>query len=69
MVGVGAGSQNVSHGCTNVSLDNAIWLFENTLIGDPVVTVGTGRPTEEWNGLGGIWNFDWSEWQARSALA
>ena len=62
------GSQNVSHGCTNVSLDNAIWLFENTLIGDPVITVGTGRPTEEWNGLGGIWNFDWSEWQARSAL-
>jgi lipoprotein-anchoring transpeptidase ErfK/SrfK len=62
------GSQNVSHGCTNVSLANAIWLFDNTLIGDPVVTTGTGRSTEEWNGLGGIWNFDWSEWQARSAL-
>jgi lipoprotein-anchoring transpeptidase ErfK/SrfK len=63
------GSQNVSHGCTNVSLDNAIWLFNNTLIGDPVVTTGTGRPTETWNGLGGIWNFDWSQWQARSALS
>lgn len=63
------GSQNVSHGCTNVSLANAIWLFDNVLIGDPVVTVGTGRPTEEWNGLGGIWNYDWSQWQDRSALA
>ncbi len=63
------GSQNVSHGCTNVSWDDGIWLYENTLVGDPVVTNGTGRPTETWNGLGGLWNFSWDEWQQRSAGA
>jgi lipoprotein-anchoring transpeptidase ErfK/SrfK len=61
------GSTNVSHGCTNVSLADAIWLYDNSLIGDPVVTTGTGRPTEEWNGLGGIWNYSWDEWVTRSA--
>ena len=63
------GSQNVSHGCTNVSWDDGIWLYENTLVGDPVVTTGTGRPTETWNGLGGLWNYSWGEWQQRSADA
>ena len=59
------GSENVSHGCTNVSLEDAIWLYDNTLIGDPVVTSGTGRDMEEWNGLGGLWNYTWDEWQQR----
>ena len=61
------GSANVSHGCTNVSLANGAWLYTHTLIGDPVVTTGTGRPTETWNGLGGIWNYSWAQWKARSA--
>ena len=38
-------------------------------MGDPVVTTGTGRPTETWNGLGGLWNYSWDEWQQRSAGA
>jgi len=59
------GIENVSHGCTNVSLEDAIWLYDNTLIGDPVVTNGTGRDMEEWNGLGGLWNYTWDEWQQR----
>lgn len=63
------GNANVSHGCTNVSMDNAAWLYSNTLVGDPVVTTGTGRSTEEWNGLGGIWNFSWNDWLARSATS
>jgi lipoprotein-anchoring transpeptidase ErfK/SrfK len=61
------GSANVSHGCTNASLANGAWLYAHTLIGDPVITTGTGRATETWNGLGGIWNYSWAEWQTRSA--
>ena len=50
------GKQDVSHGCTNVSLANGKWLFENSLVGDPVETTGTGRPMEPGNGWGGGWN-------------
>lgn len=63
------GSQNVSHGCVNVSTADGAWLYENTLVGDPVETVGTGRQAETWNGLGGIWNFGWQEWRSLSATA
>lgn len=62
------GRRNVSHGCTNLSPSAAAWLYSRTLIGDPVVTTGTGRKAETWNGLGGIWNFTYAQWQARSAL-
>jgi lipoprotein-anchoring transpeptidase ErfK/SrfK len=63
------GRQNVSHGCVNVSPTNAIWLFERTLIGDPVVTTGTSRQMEPTNGTGGDWNISWSDWVAGSALS
>jgi len=32
------GYANVSHGCINLSPDNALWYFNNVGIGDPVVT-------------------------------
>jgi lipoprotein-anchoring transpeptidase ErfK/SrfK len=62
------GYANASHGCTNLALDNARWVFGKVKEGDPVVTTGTGRPTESWNGLGGVWNMPWSKWVAGSAL-
>ncbi|MDQ1633427.1 MAG: hypothetical protein QOJ32_236 [Frankiaceae bacterium] len=62
------GQQDVSHGCTNVSLANAEWLFNNSLVGDPVETTGTGREMEPGNGWGGGWNVSWAEWKAGSAL-
>lgn len=67
---VGAqGHTNVSHGCVNVSPDNAIWLFGQTQIGDPVITTGTGRQMEPGNGTGGDWDISWSSWLAGSALS
>jgi lipoprotein-anchoring transpeptidase ErfK/SrfK len=62
------GHANVSHGCVNVSPTNAIWLFNETQIGDPVVTTGTKRQMEPWNGTGGVWNISWDEWLTGSAL-
>ena len=63
------GYANASHGCTNLTLSNARWVFGKVKEGDPIVTKGTGRPTESWNGLGGVWNMPWSKWVAGSALS
>jgi lipoprotein-anchoring transpeptidase ErfK/SrfK len=66
---VGAqGRTNVSHGCVNLGPSNAIWLFNQTLVGDPVITTGTGRQMEPGNGTGGDWNISWTNWLAGSAL-
>jgi lipoprotein-anchoring transpeptidase ErfK/SrfK len=56
------GNRNGSHGCTNLNMVDAQWLFEHHLYGDPVVTTGTGRGMEADNGAGGVWNIPWSTW-------
>jgi lipoprotein-anchoring transpeptidase ErfK/SrfK len=41
------GKRNVSHGCINISPDNAKWFFDNFGSGDPIVvtnSVGTQKP-------------------------
>jgi lipoprotein-anchoring transpeptidase ErfK/SrfK len=62
------GRSNRSHGCTNLKMADAAWLHDNVLIGDPVVTTGTGKDMERDNGMGGVWNVSWDEWRAASAL-
>jgi len=62
------GIANRSHGCTNLTLSDARWVFDRVREGDPIVTKGTGRSTESWNGLGGVWNMPWEKWVAGSAL-
>ncbi|MEU8814703.1 Ig-like domain-containing protein [Actinoplanes sp. NPDC048796] len=61
------GSRNVSHGCVNVSPSNARWLFENTLIGDPVTVKGTEDKLDYGNGWT-PWNVSWEEFKKGSAL-
>lgn len=34
------GYENVSHGCINLSTENAAWFFDNVEVGDPVTVVG-----------------------------
>ncbi|WP_051366908.1 L,D-transpeptidase [Hamadaea tsunoensis] len=53
------GSRNVSHGCINVSPENAEWLFGITSVGDPVITKGTERKLRDGNGWTD-WNLSWS---------
>lgn len=62
------GRANGSHGCVNLSVVDARWLYERAQVGDPVVTVGSGPPAESGNGLGGGWNVPWSTWLGLSAL-
>lgn len=58
------GNTNVSHGCVNVSTDNAKWFMDNTIRGDIVTVKNTvGGPL---SGLDGLedWQFSWEEWKA-----
>jgi lipoprotein-anchoring transpeptidase ErfK/SrfK len=61
------GSANVSHGCVNVSPENAAWFIENTLIGDPIIITGSPRKLEPTNGWG-HWQENWKEWLKWSSL-
>ncbi|MEU4397491.1 L,D-transpeptidase [Micromonospora orduensis] len=61
------GRQNVSHGCVNVSMVNAKWLFDKTRIGDPITIKGTERRIAAGNGWT-AWSLSWSEFIKGSAL-
>jgi lipoprotein-anchoring transpeptidase ErfK/SrfK len=61
------GRRNVSHGCLNVSTDNARWLFGQTKVGDPVTVVGTEEKLGPGNGWT-AWNMSWKEFIKGSAL-
>ncbi|MCY1658337.1 L,D-transpeptidase [Dietzia sp. SL131] len=51
------GVRNVSHGCINVSPEDAAWYFDNTRNGDPFIVVnGPGRPFGAFDGQGD-WNY------------
>lgn len=62
------GAENVTHGCINMSRDNAEWLFNLThRWGDPLIVEGTRRqvsPGDGWTD----WNLSWEEYQRGSAL-
>jgi lipoprotein-anchoring transpeptidase ErfK/SrfK len=62
---VGAqGNTNTSHGCLNVSPEDAEWFYNNTKRGDVVLVTGTrGTTLSGVEGLGD-WNIPWSQWKA-----
>ncbi|AGT06197.1 putative secreted lipoprotein, ErfK/YbiS/YcfS/YnhG-family [Corynebacterium glutamicum MB001] len=65
---VGAqGSYNTSHGCINVSTENAQWFQEAVKRGDIVTVKNTiGETLSGYDGLGD-WNIPWSEWSKGNA--
>ncbi|MFE5712148.1 Ig-like domain-containing protein [Streptomyces sp. NPDC056501] len=63
------GSENVSHGCTGMSTDDAAWLFRTVREGDLVRVVnGYGEPMAPFGNGFGDWNLSWAEWRRGSAL-
>jgi lipoprotein-anchoring transpeptidase ErfK/SrfK len=61
------GTQNVSHGCTNMAPAGAKWMFDNSKVGDIVTFTGSSRPFRPVEGIG-VWVFDYAGWKAQSAL-
>lgn len=61
------GVRNVSHGCVNMSMDNARWLFDQARVGDPVIVTGTEVALEQGNGWT-AWDLSWKEFIKGSAL-
>jgi len=60
------GRANVSHGCIGMSTSNALWLYDQTLVGDVVEVSGTGNVQNLGNGIT-VWNETWPSWLERSA--
>lgn len=62
------GRLNNSHGCTNMTVPDARWVFYNTRYGDIVTSSGSGVRVNKGEFLAGYWNYSWAEWTAGSAL-
>lgn len=61
------GVSNASHGCLNVSPENALWFLQNTRRGDIVKVSDTIATTLEGNDGLGDWNVPWEVWRAGNA--
>ncbi|WP_330179730.1 Ig-like domain-containing protein [Nocardia sp. NBC_01503] len=60
------GNTNVSHGCLNISPDDAAWFFDFVIPGDVVEVRNTGGdPLDIWQN--GDWSIPWPDWLHGSA--
>jgi lipoprotein-anchoring transpeptidase ErfK/SrfK len=55
------GVRNVSHGCINLSPNNAVWFYNNFGYGDIIEVRNTGKPQELTDGIGD-WGLTWEQW-------
>ncbi len=60
------GNTNVTHGCVNLSLDDAQAYYESAIWGDPVEVSGTSVQLSPDDGDIFDWAFSWDEWKARA---
>ncbi|WP_245776184.1 L,D-transpeptidase [Saccharopolyspora flava] len=57
------GHRNVSHGCINMSNENAEWIFNLLKKGDVVEITNSGGPDlRSWDGFGD-WQVPWDQWK------
>ncbi|MDJ0341151.1 Ig-like domain-containing protein [Streptomyces sp. H10-C2] len=63
------GVDNVSHGCTGMSTENAHWFFDQVRSGDIVQVVNSlGETMTPFDNGFGDWNLNWTQWKKGSAL-
>ncbi|MBV9514247.1 MAG: L,D-transpeptidase family protein [Mycobacteriaceae bacterium] len=63
------GNTNVTNGCINLNLENAIQYFNSAIYGDPVEVSGSSIQLSYSDGDIWDWAVDWDTWKAMSALA
>ncbi|SBS76955.1 ErfK/YbiS/YcfS/YnhG family protein [uncultured Mycobacterium sp.] len=61
------GNTDTSHGCLNLSSDNAAWFYDFSVPGDVVEVHNTGGPPLALT-QNGDWTLPWAEWLKGSAL-
>ena len=62
------GSANVTHGCVNLSIENAKAYYDMAQYGDPVEVTGTPVPLAARDGDIWDWTLSWEQWKQLSAL-
>lgn len=55
------GVRNVSHGCINMSPNDAVWFYNTFSYGDIVDVRNTGKPQDLTDGIGD-WGLSWDQW-------
>jgi lipoprotein-anchoring transpeptidase ErfK/SrfK len=63
------GSSNVTHGCINLSVDNAKAYYDSAIYGDPVEVTGTPVKLASRDGDIWDWTLSWDQWKGLSAIA
>ncbi|RZQ59539.1 L,D-transpeptidase [Amycolatopsis suaedae] len=58
------GKRNVSHGCINLSTENAKWMMDNSKKGDIITVQNGGSQTLEASDGWSVWQMSWDEWKA-----
>jgi lipoprotein-anchoring transpeptidase ErfK/SrfK len=56
------GDANTSHGCIGLKPADAKWVWEHSLLGDPVVITGSSRSGQDVYNRYDDWNIDWAKW-------
>jgi lipoprotein-anchoring transpeptidase ErfK/SrfK len=63
------GAANVTHGCVNLSYNNALAYYKTVLYGDPVEVTGSSIKESAVHGDVYDWSVPWATWKSMSALA
>jgi lipoprotein-anchoring transpeptidase ErfK/SrfK len=61
------GDANTSHGCVGLKTEDAKWVWDNSLLGDPVVITGSARSGQDIYNRYDDWNVPWSTWSRGNA--
>jgi lipoprotein-anchoring transpeptidase ErfK/SrfK len=61
------GEANTSHGCVALKPDAMKWIWDNSLLGDPVIVTGTPRHHQDRTNTYDDWNIAWQNWNRGNA--
>jgi lipoprotein-anchoring transpeptidase ErfK/SrfK len=61
------GDANTSHGCVGLKPEDAKWVWQNSLLGDPVVITGSAKDGQDVYNRYDDWNIPWSTWSRGNA--
>lgn len=56
------GEANASHGCIGLTTKDMRWIWENSLLGDPIVVTGSPRKHNDLTNRYADWNISWARW-------